>query len=354
MLRRRQFLQAAALSPTLLAGATAAAEGIPQIAQTGSPIVPVAKANPLAAKITTFTVVSPDLAASIHFYRDVIGFDLLDEGRLAGASTVPGAGEEGRPYATLGVRASSHGGAVRVLQAPAGARPNRPRPGARAFDPGLAVMECLTRDSSESYRRLADAKTPMISSPRYYAFREIQLGRGELDVMSYSPFGPGGEQIFITANVRNDRPDWMLPGLHGNFASAVIVTLDQRPIERFYAKALGLGKVDEMQCFQKNVNELIGAPVDTTFLWGFLGENVSIELEEYLVPEGVVYPTALDATGLAMITISVNDLERCRAMCRDAGISPVGEGALPSPGKPRPSGFTLRGMVGELVEVVAA
>ena len=215
-------------------------------------------------------------------------------------------------------------------------------------------MECLARDPAESYRLLSNARTPMISSPRYYAFRSIQMGRGDLDVMSYSPFGPGGEQMFITANLRGDRPDWTLPGVHGNFGSAVIITLDQRPVETFYAKVLGLGKIDEMQCYQRNVNDLIGAPKDTTFLWSFLGQGVSIEVEQYLVPEGNTYPTALDATGLAMITLRVNDLEHCRAMCRDAAIPLIAEGALPLPGRTKPEGFTLRGAVGELIEVVAA
>ena len=107
-----------------------------------------------------------------------------------------------------------------------------------------------------------------------------------------------------------------------------------------------------MDCFQRNANELMGGPADNYFLWGFLGRDVRIELEEHRQPQGTVYPTSLDRTGLAMMTLSVSDLTRARALCREAGITPVGRGALPLPGRPRPDGFTLRGAVGELIEVV--
>ena len=55
-----------------------------------------------------------------------------------------------------------------------------------------------------------------------------------------------------------------------------------------------------------------------------------------------------------MLTIRVNDLDKCRDMCAEAGIEPVGEGALPNLQNDKPDGFTLRGGVGELFEVVQA
>jgi hypothetical protein len=41
-------------------------------------------------------------------------------------------------------------------------------------------------------------------------------------------------------------------------------------------------------------------------------------------------------------------------MCADAGINPVGEGALPNTESEKPEGFTIRGAVGELFEIVQA
>lgn len=317
----------------------------------GFGFTPLAESNPLQAKITVFTTVSPDVDASIRFYRDVIGMTLAEDGTLPGdISNAPGVGKAGRRHAVLTGPGTS--AAVRVLEAPAGARPNRPRPGSSPRDPGLMVMEGGARDPAESYHRLASAKTPMITPPRYYWYRNITWGR-DIDVMSYSPFGPGGEQMFITANIRGDRPAWPHPGVHSGFGNAAITTLDQRPADAFYEKALGLKRTSQMDSYQKNCNQLIGAPDDAYYLWGNIGQGVSIEVWEYKATSGTMYPTALDRTGLAMLTMRVNDLAKCRAMCKAAGIQPVGEGALPLPGVAPREGFYLRGAVGELIEVVA-
>ncbi len=357
-MNRRNVLRASALAMTAaLGGATRAAAQAPpsrSAPRSGSALTPTAESNPLEAKIVVFNTVSSDVDASIKFYRDVIGMTLSDEGTLpADISSAPGVGKRGRRYAMLTMPESERSAAVRVLQAPAGAAPNRPRPDSGPADPGLLVMEGGARDPAESYHRLASAGTPMISPPRYYFFRNTTWGR-DVDVMSYAPFGPGGEQMFITANVRNDRPEWTLPGVHSGFANAAITSLDQRPLDAFYERALGLKRTSQMECYQRNTNELIGAPKDSYFLWGNVGSGVSIEVWEVKAANGTVYPTALDRTGLAMLTIRVNDLAKCRAMCRAAGLEPVGEGALPLVGKATPEGFTLRGAVGELIEVVAA
>ncbi len=317
----------------------------------GFGFTPLAEANPLEAKITVFTTVSPDVDASIRFYRDVIGMTLAEDGTLPGdISTAPGVGRPGRRHAVLTGPGKS--AAVRVLEAPRNARPNRPRPGSSPRDPGLMVMEGGARDPAESYHRLASAKTPMITPPRYYWYRNITWGR-DIDVMSYSPFGPGGEQMFITANIRGDRPAWPHPGVHSGFSNAAISSLDQRAPDAFYERALGLKRTSQMDSFQKNCNQLIGAPDDAYYLWGNVGAGVSIEVWEYKATSGTMYPTALDRTGLAMLTLRVNDLARCRALCSAAGIAPIGQGALPLPGVAAREGFYLRGAVGELIEVVA-
>lgn len=357
-MNRRDLLRASAVAMGTTLGSQAAnteqpLSGEPQ-PQTGSAFSPIAEANPLEAKIVAFTTVSPDVNASIKFYRDVIGMRLAAEGTLPGdITTAPGAGNAGRPYAILDMPDSVWGKAsVRVLKAPRNAAPNRPRPNSGPMDPGLLVMEGGTRDPAESYHRLAAAGTPMISPPRYYFFRNTKWGR-DVDVMSYAPFGPGGEQLFITANIRGDRA-WSSPGVHNGFANAAITSLDQRPTEAFYEKALGLKRTSQMECYQRNTNQLIGAADDDYFLWGNIGSGVSIEVWEFKAKTGVMYPTALDRTGLAMLTIRVNDIARCRAMCQAVGIQSVGEGALPLIGNSEPKGFTLRGAVGELIEVVPA
>lgn len=354
----------------LKAGAAVAAVSsmaVPQLAQAQSLPAPdrvmdvkgkgfssIPDSNPLEAKIITFTTVSPDVDASITFYRDVIGMAVSSDGSLpAGMTTAPGIGNAGRRHVLLTMAGSSSSAAVRVLEAPPAADAIRPRPGSAPNDPGLMIMEGGTRDPAESYHVLASAGTPMISPPRYYYFRNTMWGR-DVDVMSYAPFGPGGEQMFITANIRSDRGEPRSPGIHSGFGNAAIVSLDQRPVNAFFEQALGLKRTSQMDCYQKNCNQLIGLPDDGYFLWGNVGSGVSIEVWEIKAESGTVYPCSLDKTGLAMLTIRVNDLGKCRAMCADAGIEPVGEGALPNPASDRPDGFTLRGAVGELFEVVQA
>jgi catechol 2,3-dioxygenase-like lactoylglutathione lyase family enzyme len=348
----------AAFGPALMAATATEAAAAPPPApdapqrQKGFGLTPADQANPLDARIVVFTVVAPDLAASTKFYRDVMGFAVGAEGVLAAPlSTAPGAGKAGRRYLIFHVPGSKRGAQIRVLEAPPGATANRPRPEARTWDPGLLVMEGGTKDPAESYARLTAAGVKSISSPRYYPYRGIGM---DVDPMSYAPFGPAGEQMFITGSLSNDRPEWTEPGLHTTPGNAAIVSLDQRPVDAFYENALGIKRVNQFVSQQRNCNDLIGAPRDANFLWGNVGKGVSIEVWEFKMPEGTVYPTSLDRTGLAMMTMRVNDLEKCRAMCKAAGIKPVGEGALPMIGNGQPKGFTLRGAVGELVEVVAA
>lgn len=353
-MNRRELLGA----PVTLAAAAAMATPQPGAAQThsGWGMYPQEGSNPLQCKIVCLTTVSPSVDASIKFYTEVMGFQLLEQGQLdMKATTAPGAGKGQRRYALIGVQGAARGATVRIIEAPVGAAAIRPRDGAdkaETWDPGLLVMEGGARDPCESFHILKTANTPMISPPRYYFFRAEGTAR-DLDVMSYAPFGPGGEQLFITANVRSDRPEWQLAGAHAPPGSVSIVGLDQRPIEEFYVKAFGLRRTSQMDCHQRNCNELVGAPADAYFLWGRMGD-VSMEIWEWKMPSGTIRPCSLDKTGLAMFTMRVNDLEKCRAMCRAAGIKVAGEGAMPILGNAAPNGFTLRGAAGELVEVVQA
>jgi catechol 2,3-dioxygenase-like lactoylglutathione lyase family enzyme len=357
MLNRRDVIgaslaavTAAAASPAAAAKPAAPTVDAPQ-EQRGFGLTPRPESNPLEAKIIAFTTVSPDVDASIRFYRDMFDMTLAEDTTLpADISSAPGIGKAGRRHAVLTLGKSA---AVRVLQAPPNARANRPRPGSSPLDPGLMIMETATRDVVDSYFKLASVNTPRISTPRYYLHHENARGR-ELDLMSYSPFGPGGEQMFITADVRSERPEWPHANLHAGFNNAAIMTLDQRLVDTFYGKALGLKRTGRGLTNQKNVNHLMGTPEDTFYLNGAVGFGISIEIFEFQVSSGIMYPTALDRTGLAMLTMRVNDIKKCREMCKAAGIKPVGEGVLPLPGLAHREGFYLRGAVGELIEVVPA
>ena len=322
----------------------------------GKVFSPSVDSNPLETKLITFTTVSLDVDSSIVFYRDVIGMTVQSDVILKNnAAMVQGVDLPGRRHVLLSMPESGwiDSQVVRILEAPPGAKPIRPRPESGPNDPGLLVMEGGTRDPAESYHALASANTPMISPPRYYYFRNTMWGT-DVDSMSYSPFGPGGEQMFITASIRSDQKLVRSIGVHNGFGSASITALDQRPVNAFFEKAFGVKRTSQMECYQENVNELIGAPAGTYFLWGNLGSDVGIEIWEMKAKSGIVYPCSLDKTGLAMLTLRVNDLDKCRAMCAKASIEPVSEGALPNLFDSKPTGFILRGAVGELFEVVQA
>ncbi|NKB44310.1 MAG: hypothetical protein GKS03_08545 [Alphaproteobacteria bacterium] len=360
-LNRRNALKAgAALAATSSVSAPqearAQAPSAPDVAMTvkGETFASLNESNPLEAKVIAFTTVSPDVEASIRFYRDVIGMEVHSDTMLRpGVTTAPGTGDTERRLVLLTMQESAFSQTVRVLEAPPGADAIRPRPDSGPNDPGLLVLEGGTRDPAESYHALASAGTPMISPPRYYYFRNT-MWNTDVDSMSYAPFGPGGEQMFITASIRSDQKLVRSVGIHNGFGSASITALDQRPVNRFFEQALGLKRTSQMECYQDNVSELIGAPPGSYFLWGNVGAGVGIEVWEVKAESGTVRPCSLDKSGLAMLTLRVNDLEKCRTMCADAGIEPIGEGALPNAAHEHPDGFTLRGAVGELYEVVQA
>jgi catechol 2,3-dioxygenase-like lactoylglutathione lyase family enzyme len=325
--------------------------------------------NPLAARNHIFTIVTPDLEASIRFYRDLMGYELLRQGKLAGRlPTVAGAGEPGRRYALIRAyeKIPSEKGIIRLLEAPSNAVANRPRPGASIMDPGLAVLECLSGDCDESYRKLTEAGIKTVSRPLYYTQTGVKALPGaserwdtkDIEIRTFSAFGPGGEQMFISTGISLNHqpwPKWEQPGLHGPFVASVILTLDRWPLFDFYTKALGLKPTKDQYAAQETLNSLIGAPPDTYYRFGNLGEEVTIEWWEYRQRKPAAtppFPTNLDRTGLAMSSILVDDLAPVRAMLKEAGINPIGEGALPTPEAESRDGIYLRGPVGELIEII--
>ncbi len=320
----------------------------------GTPFIPALESNPLDCRLVALTTVSSDVDASVRFYRDVLEMEVaVDTDVSASDCDAPELGESARRCVVLSPDSNTAGADVRVLSVDEDAAPNRPRPESGPFDPGLLAMEARTQDAALSYHRLISAGVPTISPPRYYFFRNA-MGRESIDVMSYAAFGPGGEQLFLTARARERTDDWPYPRLHAGFHNIAITSLNRRPVDEFYRNALGLGRTSQLECYQDNANELIGAPDGTYFLWGNVGHRVSIEIWEVAASQGRRYPTSLARTGLAMATLQVNDLAACRELCSANGVVTLGKGALPLSEQIGGDGFYLRGAVGELLEIVQA
>jgi catechol 2,3-dioxygenase-like lactoylglutathione lyase family enzyme len=367
---RRQILgySAAALAGLTSSGLTAAKPADP------APVAQPLPTNPLAARLAVVTVVTPDMDASLHFYRDLLGYELARRGTLKGRlPTVPGVGEAGRQYAILHAQGASPRdyGALRLLEAPAGAAPNRPRPESQLFNPGLATFQLMTRNDVESYRKMTEGGAKTISPPQFYSFYKDQPMPGvthpelDVEVTGYSVFGPAGEQMYSTYGVSLDHKPWpvKLPAglmygtpdvLHSALQGCSIMCLDRWPVWDFYDKAFGIKSTRDTAAEQDGLNTLTGLPPGTYFRFGVMGEETGIEVWEFrhFHPPGTVYPLALDRTGFAMMTLIVDDLERVRAKIAAAGIEPVGVGALPTQTDEYQDGLYLRGAVGELIEVI--
>ncbi|MFN8535049.1 MAG: hypothetical protein U0556_16040 [Dehalococcoidia bacterium] len=306
-------------------------------------------------RIQAVTVVTPDLDASLQFYQEGLGYSLLDRGTLdaEGAPQVEGESLGGRAWALVNAPGAVDG-AVRLLTAPANALPNRPRPDAKPWDPGLAVLELYMRDPQESFRHVQAVGAPVLSPPLPYRF--VNAGPfGDIDVISYAAFGPAGEELFITRATGGSRERPTLEGTHSGIFNIVLPNLDRRPVLRFYELLLGLVPTVSLPIAQETSNQIIGAPFGTTFLMILLGPEggaTGVEVEEFDVAHGHMYPTSLNRTGLALFTLRVRDLDEIRSLCNDYKIARVGDGALPLPGRLGGNGLIVRGALGELVELV--
>jgi catechol 2,3-dioxygenase-like lactoylglutathione lyase family enzyme len=371
---RRQAMGYSAAAMAALASSSLAPNGLAAAAPAHMPKIDPVPTNPLAARAAVFTVVTPDMDASIRFYRDLLGYDLAKTGRLRGRMpTVAGVGEAGRKYALLHAKGVSpyEYGALRLLEAPAGAVPNRPRPESQLTDPGLATFQLMTRSDVESYKKMTEGGAKTLSPPTFYSFYHDRPLPGvihpeiDVEVTGYSVFGPAGEQMFITYGLTLDNKPWpvKLPAgiMHGNpealhsaFQGCSIMCLDRWPVWDFFEKSFGIKSTRDTAAEQDGLNTLTGLPAGSYFRFGVMGEGVGIECWEFraIRPPGTVYPLALDRTGLALVTLVVDDLDRVRANIRAAGIAPVGEGALPTLTAEYQDGLYLRGAVGELFEVI--
>lgn len=361
----RRELVAGALA---MAAASSLASPSRAAARTAPPPRKPLPTNPRMACGAIHTIVTPDFDRSVRVYTDVFDYSLERRGRLnARIPTIRGAGERGREYALIRSNPESSGneGLIRLLAAPPGAPPNRPRPRTEINVPGLASMELITSDDRECHRRLTEAGVYSISPPMHYYHGDMlplngtTVRTGIIEVTSFAAHLPGTEQTMVTQVYSHDKKPFAYPypRLISPITGHALSVLDKWAVRRFYGAAFGLlADRDAYIWGQNDFNALMGSPKDTHLLFGGMGDGFDMEVWEYRQWDPtVVKPltTELDRTGLAMTTVEVADVARHRAMVREAGIPIIGEGALPTPEHEYQEGFYIRGPVGELLEVVA-
>jgi catechol 2,3-dioxygenase-like lactoylglutathione lyase family enzyme len=360
---RRSVIQGAGGALLLAASPAALAEPRAKLAPVPGPT------NPFAACVSVATIVTPDMDASIRFYRDLMGYELARTGRLAGdAPNAPGAGGAGRAYALIRPRENeiSGRGVLRILEAPAGAKANRPRPGSTILDAGLGAFECITGDIDQSFDKLTAAGIETVSTPQFYHQDGVkplpgavaQWDTGDIEVRTFGAWGPAGELVFSTVIITlggKPAPAWDKPANNDRLSGCVLLSRDRWPCFAFYDAVFGLKPTKDQFLQQNTVNASIGAPMDTYYHFGGLGQGVGFEWWEYraLRPTPTPpFPTSLDRTGWAMITMVVDDLAAVRGRAKGAGIPILADGALPTLAAERQDGFYVRGALGELIEIV--
>lgn len=323
--------------------------------------------NPLNAIGCINTVVTRDLDASLRFYCDLLGYELLKRSTLgAKRPTVEGVGNVGRRYAL--VRTNPNGspeiGMVRLLESPAEARPNRPRPDATIENPGLCALSLMSRDIAASHERLVRAGIEVVSEPYYYNHLKMVPLPGaryqsrDIHVKTFVSYAPSTEQVFFTQVLDIDgRPmKWEYPGLHSPVMGRGVVTADKWPLRQFYGAVFGLMPDRDATVWgQPSFNRLMGSTPDRPMMFGGMGDGFNMEVWEWrhIDPASVrVFPTSLDRLGFAAVTVLVDDLDEVRRRVKTARIPVLGEGALPTLDREFQPGIYVRGAVGELIEVI--
>jgi hypothetical protein len=341
--RRDILIGAAALAAAGRLGTAGSAAGAE------APSVEIFPGNPHGARATAYTIVTADMGASLAFYRDAWGYDHVVEGKLGKhAPTVAGAGGPGRRFAVLNFKTQPDY-SIRLLEAPAGAAANRP-PGTTLLEPGLLAITGRTHDYRESFPRLVKAGMKPTAEPG----SEVH---GAREWVSYGGIGPSGEQLFVSCFLKDDgkNPAWNNPPyLHAPFFLASVLSFDRWPLLDFYGKVFETIPTKESNVEDPPLVKLMGLPPDAFLRFANTGDKTGIEWWENRQrrPPGNIHPTALDRTGIAMITLTVNDLAATRMRAEASGYPVIGEGSLPIVGAEFTPGFYLRGSQGELIEVV--
>jgi catechol 2,3-dioxygenase-like lactoylglutathione lyase family enzyme len=323
--------------------------------------------NPFNVESYVFTIVTAELETSLQFYRDMLGYRVIAAGELGQRlPTVAGAGAPGRRYILLRPVEDfpTERGLLRLLEAPKGAAANRPRPGAASVDGGLVCYQTTTRHWDEAYRHLIARGLTPTSPPLFYPHRRItplpdEPAPPRTGSKSLSLYVPGGgEFLYISCQVdpASLEPVASTPNrpLFGPISAHVIGMRDRWPFLDFYDKAFGLKSITEGYAGRESINRLCDLPRGTQFQYGFMAGMCMEwwELRQFRPMPAPAWPTSLDKTGFAMTTFLVDDLAAIRDRVQANGYALLGQGALPTPDGNDREGFYVRGVEGELYEVI--
>ncbi len=281
----------------------------------------------------------PDLDAGIRAYRDVLGLDLVDEGRLEeelAASWNCPANSSSR-FATLRPK-SGEPCWLRLVEQPAH----------EAFEPtttfGWAAFELTVEDVWRWPDALPADLFTIVGPPK-------TLENMEPAFIPMQALGPGREMIYLNQVLRN-MPDSDLPRARSPVDRIFIVVLAARDREAsiaWYRDRLRLERGSDFTLPYSMINNAFGLPAETltTLTMVSQGRMPIVEVDDYppAASERPRQPGMLPP-GNALVTLAIDDLARCGV----EWISPPAyrQGTIYAG---RRAG-TVQGLAGELVELI--
>lgn len=289
-------------------------------------------------RILGVTAATPDLDAALADYRDRLGLNVIEQGRippdLAAAWGAPGV--TGARYAAL-QPASGAPSTFRLVE--------QPLP--PAFVPtrsyGWAAFELTVQDVFGWPARLAGSGFEIVGEPK-----EIP---GLPYFVAMQMLGRGREMVYLN-EVRQDTPTSDLPRANAPVDHAFIVILatpDRAATMRWYAERLGLEEGGTYTIPYTMISRAFGLPLDHlhSLSMAQVGRMPVIEIDDYppAATERSADPGMLPP-GNSLVTLAVDRLEgRSLNLVAPPGVrhGPVYRGRRTA---------TVRGPAGELVELV--
>jgi catechol 2,3-dioxygenase-like lactoylglutathione lyase family enzyme len=240
----------------------------------------------------------PDLSACIPAYRDVLDFQLVEEGRLPESLTSAWAtpNMQGLPYALL-QPASGAGVYLRFIETGNGGGYWPP------VTQGWIATEVLTTDPDAVLEKLQGTAFSHIGGP-------LDLYPSPKSARALQMAGPAGELMYFTRIL----PGGSRFGLHGakSFVDRPFIMVvggtSLAEIEAFYGEVLGL-RIWEQEPYQiTQMSRVLGLPQATAYpisLARIPGRSFLLELEE--LPANTVRRSVPDGQlpeGLAMVSFT--------------------------------------------------
>ncbi|MBI2221991.1 MAG: VOC family protein [Acidobacteria bacterium] len=282
------------------------------------------------SEIRYATIGCSDLEASLRFWRDVVGFELLSRTPAGGAGLErawglePGTGAEVAVLRYAGIAT----GQLRLVQFTT-------RSGVhvrtRADDPwaiGIGALDCNVRDPEGTFRRLRDAGYESEAPhPHYYVIDGLE----QSEVVFRTP----DHVNLVLVGAMNYPPAMARPNLPGDFSALTVVSQFVRDIDasaKFYGDGLGLELAFDAWVDDRTrplINAMVGIPA-----------HADLRLAAYRTPgepdgktlllqtKGIPVTSIADRMrpphlGVVMLSHATDDLDGLRLRLRQIGGTPV-------------------------------